>query len=109
MAQLSGNLTLGAASMTNAGTISGGSAVTLNTGSLNNNGGTVSAANTINVNNNGNLNINGGNLLSQTLNLNAGTGALTVINTNITGIVNDTAAAAHIDATRKTFFLALQT
>jgi hypothetical protein len=101
------NLNISAPSVVNAGTLKS------TTGNIN-----FSAANSLAVNNttgtisalqgningstaaaNGSLNILGGNLLSNQLNLSAGTGDVNVNVDNVTGLVNVNACSAHINAT----------
>ncbi len=65
--------------------------------------GSIQAANAINVRDAlytgfGNLNLSGGDLISQTLNLNSGKGTVDVIANNITGVINVSACNAHIGA-----------
>ncbi|MBU6453260.1 MAG: hypothetical protein KGS72_15870 [Cyanobacteria bacterium REEB67] len=70
---------------------------------LNNTGGAIQALKgDINIESSGdsssNINVNGGNFLSQQLNLNAGCGAVDVNVGNVNGVVNTTAGSAHIAA-----------
>jgi hypothetical protein len=108
-AQVSANqaVNLTTASLTNAGTIS--AATNLNIASLtgnmvvNNVGGTLSAGNAINLSAPGGyqniISLNGGNLLSETLNFNAGSGWVDGVADNVSGVVNISAGNAHFGAT----------
>jgi mucin-19 len=111
------DVTINSRSTANSGTISSGSGnINLNSshGALNfaNSGGVVSApSGNINVNysGEGSANISGGNLLSQQLNLNAGAGTVNVNAQTITGIVNSTGNAVHVNASTDLLKLGTQT
>ncbi len=107
-------------------TISNGGLIAATTGNINlsapgaqnmtltNTGGTLNAANAINVRDGsytgaGNTTITGGNLLSQQLNLNAGTGTVNVDVDNLTGTVSSTGNAVHVNANTETLTLGAQT
>ncbi len=104
-----GNLTLTSASITNRGSVSSAKDVSLNAApdaaslSVDNAGGTISAANNINVNTNDlNANLSGGDYLSQNLNLNAGAGTIDANVGNVTGNVVSSGNAVHFAAASET-------
>ncbi len=109
------DVTINSASIANSGTVSSSSGnVNLNcvSGALSmaNAGGTISAANAINVNPTGTgvSTVTGGDLLSQQLNLNSGTGTINVDANNLTGAINSTGNAVHVQASTKELVLGTQ-
>jgi hypothetical protein len=111
------DVTINSGSTINSGTISSSSGnINLNGsgGKLNfaNTGGVLSAqSGNINVNysGNGSANVSGGNLLSQQLNLNAGTGTVNVNVDALTGTVNSTGSSVHVNANTDLLKLGTQT
>jgi hypothetical protein len=109
------NLYSASGSLTNSGTIASANA-NINVNSLptnditfNGDGGTLSALNgAINFRNANyagaaNLTLNGGNYLSQTMNLYSGTGSVNMNANNVTGLVNTYAGSAHLGADTANF------
>jgi hypothetical protein len=100
-----GNLIINVPNVSNSGTVRSAAGDVNFTSSealtLNNTGGTVQAAGNINFRDGsyagGNpIAITGGNLLSQQLNLNAGTGVVQVSGANVSGVVNTNAGVAQV-------------
>lgn len=102
------SLSLSAHDFLNAGTISSAGDLTLASPgrslAINNSGGTLSATGSINLTDaatacSDQLNVYGGNLLSQQVNVNAGKGALNLYVDQLTGLLNVTAGSSNVFAT----------